>query len=176
MFSALSPKFDLEPLPSMYFVYLFGVNGVRLLLTITGKRLISVLMFFLAFFSCEIIWLGHSLVVFDVVFLVVGLPSIVPTRLGFQDLVLGDLTSMISFIARGRFHDLLILFRLPLPSLFSHLVAAFISSRISGGSSFRHVCFGFSVLASHSPSPQVVSLLLLIPLLVFVLSVTLAFR
>ncbi|KAF2554808.1 hypothetical protein F2Q68_00016198, partial [Brassica cretica] len=34
-------------------------------------------------------WLGQSLVVFDVVFLVVGLPSIVSTRLGFQDLVFG---------------------------------------------------------------------------------------
>ncbi|KAL0667585.1 hypothetical protein Bca4012_030289 [Brassica carinata] len=32
-------------------------------------------------------WLGQSLVVFDVVFLNVGLPSIVTARLGFQDLV-----------------------------------------------------------------------------------------
>ncbi|KAF3564085.1 hypothetical protein DY000_02014440 [Brassica cretica] len=43
---------------------------------------------------------GQSLVVFDVVFLVVGLPSIVFARLGFQDLVFGVLTSMLSFIAR----------------------------------------------------------------------------
>ncbi|KAF3587147.1 hypothetical protein F2Q69_00030036 [Brassica cretica] len=62
-----------------------------MLLTITGKRLTS--------FSCSSLpssplmlgtaspWLGQSLVVFDVVFLVVGLPSIVSTRLGFQDLV-----------------------------------------------------------------------------------------
>ncbi|WZZ88535.1 hypothetical protein YC2023_117114 [Brassica napus] len=51
---------------------------------------------------------GQSLVVFDVVFLVVGLPSIVFARLGFQDLVFGVLTSMLSFIARERLHSLLI--------------------------------------------------------------------
>ena len=44
---------------------------------------------------------------------VIGLPSIVPAHLGFQDLVFGDLTYMLSFIARGWFHGLLILFRLP---------------------------------------------------------------
>ncbi|KAF3551080.1 hypothetical protein DY000_02009055 [Brassica cretica] len=60
-------------------------------------------------------WLGQSLVVFDVLFLVVGLPSIVFARLGFQDLVFGVLTSMLSFIARGRFHSLLISFRLSFP-------------------------------------------------------------
>ncbi|CAN7048949.1 unnamed protein product, partial [Brassica oleracea var. botrytis] len=41
----------------------------------------------------------RSLVVIDVVFLVAGLPSIVSARLGFQDLVFGDLTSMLIFIA-----------------------------------------------------------------------------
>ncbi|KAF3576515.1 hypothetical protein DY000_02030428 [Brassica cretica] len=60
-------------------------------------------------------WLGQSLVVFDVVFLNIGLPSIVSARLGFQDLVFGVLTSMLSFIARGRLHSLLISFRLPFP-------------------------------------------------------------
>ncbi|KAF3554766.1 hypothetical protein F2Q69_00011911 [Brassica cretica] len=60
-------------------------------------------------------WLGQSLVVFDVLFLVVGLPSIVFARLGFQDLVFGVLTSMLSFIARGRLHSLLISFRLSFP-------------------------------------------------------------
>ncbi|KAF3510297.1 hypothetical protein F2Q69_00010000 [Brassica cretica] len=60
-------------------------------------------------------WLGQSLVVFDVVFLVVGLPSIVSACLGFQDLVFGVLTSMLSFIARGRLHSLLILFCLHFP-------------------------------------------------------------
>ncbi|WZZ67221.1 hypothetical protein YC2023_078591 [Brassica napus] len=49
-------------------------------------------------------WLGQSLVIFDVVFLVVGLPSIVSARLGFQDLVFGVLTSMLSFIAQERLH------------------------------------------------------------------------
>ncbi|KAH0878193.1 hypothetical protein HID58_065587 [Brassica napus] len=49
-------------------------------------------------------WLGQSLVVFDVVFLNVGLPSIVTARLDFQDLIFGVLTSMLSFIARGRLH------------------------------------------------------------------------
>ncbi|KAF2578782.1 hypothetical protein F2Q68_00005820 [Brassica cretica] len=89
------------------------------LLTITGKRL--------TFFSCSSLpssylmlgtvspWLGQSLVVFDVIFLVVGLPSIVSARLGFQDLVFGVLTSMLSFIARGRLDSLLISFRLPFP-------------------------------------------------------------
>ncbi|KAF3593091.1 hypothetical protein DY000_02025755 [Brassica cretica] len=41
-------------------------------------------------------WLGQSLVVFDVVFLVVGLPSIVPTRLGFQDQLSSVLTSLVA--------------------------------------------------------------------------------
>ncbi|KAF3507660.1 hypothetical protein F2Q69_00008394 [Brassica cretica] len=89
------------------------------LLTITGKRLTS--------FSCSSLpssylmlgtvspWLGQSLVVFDVIFLVVGLPSIVSARLGFQDLVFGVLTSMLSFIARGRLDSLLISFRLHFP-------------------------------------------------------------
>ena len=60
-------------------------------------------------------WLGQSLVVFDVVFLNVGLPSIVSARFCFQDLIFGVLTSMLSFIARGRLHSLLISFRLPFP-------------------------------------------------------------
>ena len=62
--------------------------------------------------------MDQILVVFDVVFLVVGLPSIVLARLGFQDLVFGDLTSMLSFIARGQLHSLLILFCLPFPLCF----------------------------------------------------------
>ncbi|KAH0857872.1 hypothetical protein HID58_086133, partial [Brassica napus] len=60
-------------------------------------------------------WLGQSLFVFDFVFLVVGLPSIVSPRFGFQDLVFGVLTSMLSFIARGRLHGFLISLRLPFP-------------------------------------------------------------
>ncbi|KAF2611466.1 hypothetical protein F2Q70_00007522 [Brassica cretica] len=60
-------------------------------------------------------WLGQSLFVFDFVFLVVGLPSIVFARFGFQDLVFGALTSMLSFIARGRLHSFLISPRLPFP-------------------------------------------------------------
>ncbi|CAN7046456.1 unnamed protein product [Brassica oleracea var. botrytis] len=77
-----------------------------MLLTITGKRLTS--------FSCSSLpssplmlgtaspWLGQSLVVFDVVFLVVGLPSI------FVDLVSS-----------------------PFSSLFSHLFASFIASLVA---------------------------------------------
>ena len=42
----------------------------------------------------------------------VDLPSIVSARLGFQDLVFGDLTSMLFFISRGWLHGLMILFRL----------------------------------------------------------------
>ncbi|KAH0904573.1 hypothetical protein HID58_044076, partial [Brassica napus] len=53
--------------------------------------------------------------IFDVVFLVVGLPSIISARLGFQDLVFGVLTFMLSFIDRGWLHSLLISFRLPFP-------------------------------------------------------------
>ncbi|CAN6844240.1 unnamed protein product [Brassica oleracea] len=60
-------------------------------------------------------WLGQSLFVFDFVFLVVGLPSIVSARFGFQILVFGVLTSMLSFIARGRLHSFLISLRLPFP-------------------------------------------------------------
>ena len=60
-------------------------------------------------------WLGQSLVIFDVVFLNVGLPSIVSARLGFQDLVFGVLISMPSIIARERLHSLMISFCLPFP-------------------------------------------------------------
>ncbi|KAH0883943.1 hypothetical protein HID58_060039 [Brassica napus] len=80
------------------------------------------------------LWLGQSLVVFDVVFIVVGLPSIVYVRLGFQDLFFGVLIYMLSFIARGRLHSLLISFRLPFPlysrislQLSSHLWWLFLS-------------------------------------------------
>ena len=56
------------------------------------------LLFFLRFqlmLGTAYLWLGQSLVVFDVVFLVVGLPSIVSASLGIQDLVSGVLTSML---------------------------------------------------------------------------------
>ena len=76
-------------------------------------------------------WLGQSLVVFDVVFLNVGLPSIVTARLGFQDLVFGVLTSMLSFIARGRLHSFFYFVSSPFPSLFSHLFAAFMASLVA---------------------------------------------
>ena len=74
-------------------------------------------------------WLSQSLFVFDFVFLVVGLPSIVFARLGFQDLVFGVLTSMLSFIARGRLHSFLISLRLPFP-LYS-CISSFIASLVA---------------------------------------------
>ncbi|KAH0942165.1 hypothetical protein HID58_001802 [Brassica napus] len=69
------------------------------------------------------LWVGSELVVFDVVFLIFGLPSVVPARVGFQDLVFGDMTSMLSFITRTRLYVLLISFYLPFPlcSLISFL-------------------------------------------------------
>ncbi|KAF3503089.1 hypothetical protein F2Q69_00042210 [Brassica cretica] len=83
---------------------------------------------------------GQRLVVFDVVFLVVGLPSIVFARLGFQDLVFGVLTSMLSFIARERLHSLMISFRLSFPlysrislQLSSHLWWLSLSPRLPLG-------------------------------------------
>ncbi|KAF2610354.1 hypothetical protein F2Q70_00010012 [Brassica cretica] len=66
--------------------------------------------------------LGQSLVVIDVVFLVAGLPSIFSARLGFQDLVFSDLTSMLFFIARGWLH-------------------AFIDDHVFVGSPFCHICY-----------------------------------
>ncbi|KAF2605176.1 hypothetical protein F2Q70_00025490 [Brassica cretica] len=115
------------------------MNKCAVLLTITGKRLTyfscsslssspsiltaSLLLFFFRFqlmLGTASSWLGQSLVVFDILFLNVGLPPIVYARLGFQDLVFGVLTSMLSFIARGRLHNLLILFRL-LFSLYSRI-------------------------------------------------------
>ncbi|KAH0859345.1 hypothetical protein HID58_087606 [Brassica napus] len=81
----------------------------------------------------------YSLVVIDFVFLVAGLPSIVSARLGFQDRVFGDLTSMLFFIVRGWLHGLLILFCLFFFALFSHIVAPFIADHVSCGSSFRHI-------------------------------------
>ncbi|KAH0925694.1 hypothetical protein HID58_017950 [Brassica napus] len=114
-FFVLSPYFDYEPLPSMYFVT-FLVCGAShhhhkkthlfLLFSLSSSPLML---------GTAYPWLGQSLVVFDVVFLVVGLPSIVFAHLAFQDLVFGVLTSMFSFIARGRIHSLLISFRLPFP-------------------------------------------------------------
>uniref|UniRef100_A0A0D3CT87 Uncharacterized protein n=1 Tax=Brassica oleracea var. oleracea TaxID=109376 RepID=A0A0D3CT87_BRAOL len=66
-------------------------------------------------------WLGQSLVVFDVVFLVVSLPSIVNVRLGFQDLVFGVYAIFHSSRTAPKFADFVLsLF----PSLFSHLVTA----------------------------------------------------
>ncbi|KAH0859546.1 hypothetical protein HID58_087807 [Brassica napus] len=57
-------------------------------------------------------WLDQSLSVFDFVFLVIGLPSIVSARFGFQDL----------------FSDFALS---PFPSLFLHLFAAFIASLVA---------------------------------------------
>ncbi|KAH0896541.1 LOW QUALITY PROTEIN: hypothetical protein HID58_046109, partial [Brassica napus] len=108
----------------------------------------------------HLIGLGQSLVVIDVVFLVVGLPSIVSARL---DLVFGDLTSML-FFHNSRMDPRFVDFILSLfISLFSHLVASFIADHVSGGSPFRHICysrlfmvsslsFGFSVVGFHSPT------------------------
>ncbi|KAL0838252.1 hypothetical protein Bca101_090142 [Brassica carinata] len=78
------------------------------------KKTHLMLLFFIAFFTLRFLelhlfGLSQSLVVFEVVFLVVGLPLLLPSRLGFQDMVFGDLTS----IARGRLHDLMISFCLP---------------------------------------------------------------
>ncbi|KAH0930102.1 LOW QUALITY PROTEIN: hypothetical protein HID58_015829, partial [Brassica napus] len=93
--------------------------------------------------------LGQSLVVIDVVFLIVGLPSIVSARFGFQDLVFGDLTSMLFFIVEdGSVDFILSLFIF----LFFHLIAPFIADHVSGGSPFRHICYSrfevfFSVYA-----------------------------
>ena len=66
-------------------------------------------------------------------FLVVDLLLIVPTCLRFQDLVFGDVTSKLSFIAWRRLHGFLVSFFLPFPfcsfislqlsSLFASLVA-----------------------------------------------------
>ncbi|KAH0854530.1 hypothetical protein HID58_063671 [Brassica napus] len=76
----------------------------------------------------HLLGLGQILVMFDVVFLVVGLHSIVLARL-----VVEGLTSMLSFIVRRQLHSLLILFCLPFllcflvslqfSSLFAFLVA-----------------------------------------------------
>ncbi|KAH0892530.1 LOW QUALITY PROTEIN: hypothetical protein HID58_054959 [Brassica napus] len=105
--STLPPSFDLEPSPSMYFVYLSGVLAKKL----------------------HLIGLGQSLVVIDVVFLVAGLPLIVYIRLGFQDLLFGDLTSMLFFLPRGWLHSLLISFCLFL--FLCSLVSLHLSSLIT---------------------------------------------
>ncbi|KAH0869623.1 hypothetical protein HID58_076645, partial [Brassica napus] len=43
----------------------------------------------------HLLGLGQSLVIFEVVFLVVGLPSIVPSRLGFQNMVFAFIAACI---------------------------------------------------------------------------------
>ena len=92
-------------------------------------------LFFLRFWLKlkTIVGLGQSLVVIDVVFLVAGLSSIVSARLGFQDLVFGDLTSMLFFIARGWLHGLLISFclLLSLCSLISMYLSSLITSLVA---------------------------------------------
>ncbi|KAF3555347.1 hypothetical protein F2Q69_00011540 [Brassica cretica] len=97
------PSFDLDPSPSMYFVYLYGVQCFSPSLEKTHLR--ALVFPHLLFLSDSM-----SLIVIDVVFLVAGLPSIVSAHLGFQDLVFGDLTSRLFFIARGCLHGLLISF------------------------------------------------------------------
>ncbi|KAH0859845.1 hypothetical protein HID58_088106, partial [Brassica napus] len=77
----------------------------------------------------HLVGLGQSLVVIDVVFFVAGLPSIVSARLGFHDLVFGDLTSMFCFIARGWLYGLLISFCLFLS--FCSLISLHLSSLIA---------------------------------------------
>ena len=97
--------------------------------------------------------MGKSLVVIDVVFLVDGLPSIVFARLGFQDLVFGDLTSMFFFHSSRmapRYVDLILsllslcsLISLHLSSLITSLVALpFVIFATPGlNSVFLCVCF-----------------------------------
>ncbi|KAF3508918.1 hypothetical protein F2Q69_00008738 [Brassica cretica] len=50
------------------------------------------LLFFIAFFTLRFL----SLVVFEVDFLVVGLPSSLPSRLGFQDMVFAFIAACVS--------------------------------------------------------------------------------
>ncbi|KAF2542756.1 hypothetical protein F2Q68_00029051 [Brassica cretica] len=90
------------------------------------KKTHLMLLFFIAFFTLRFL----SLVVIKVVFLVVSLPLILPSSLGFQDMVFGDLTS----IARGRLHDDFVLSTLPF--MFPYLVAAFIVACVSVTLSF----------------------------------------
>ncbi|KAH0888657.1 hypothetical protein HID58_051086 [Brassica napus] len=121
-FFAISPYFELEP----YCLCISLHFWCAVFLTITGKRLT----FFsrssshsppmrlydrVYEFSVVRLILTAFLFVFDFVFLVVGLPSIVSARFGFQDLFFGVLTSMLSFIARGRFNSFLISLCLPFP-------------------------------------------------------------
>ncbi|KAG2249030.1 hypothetical protein Bca52824_088658 [Brassica carinata] len=70
--------------------------------------------------------LGQSLVVFEVVFLVVGLPLILSSRLGFQDMVL--VIGFYSSRAAPRFDDFVLS---TLPFMFLHLIAAFITACVS---------------------------------------------
>ncbi|KAH0868975.1 hypothetical protein HID58_075997 [Brassica napus] len=114
----------------------------------------------------HLLGLGQTLVVFDVVFLVVGL-------------------SLIIHMTAPRFADFVLS---PLPSLFSHLVVAFIAVCVSDGSLFRHVwivfCTVYTLCAWKVVSglklelwflggwllfslPHVVSLLPLLPLVLY---------
>ncbi|KAH0891864.1 LOW QUALITY PROTEIN: hypothetical protein HID58_054293, partial [Brassica napus] len=68
--------------------------------------------------------LGQNLVVFEVVFLFVGLPSIVPSRVGFQDMVFDFYSSRTA----PRLDDFVLS---TLPSMFPHLVTAFIVACVS---------------------------------------------
>ncbi|KAF2584480.1 hypothetical protein F2Q70_00034795 [Brassica cretica] len=91
-----------------------------------------------------------SLVVIDVVFLVAGLPSIVSARLGSQDLVFGDLTSMF-FFHNSRMDPRFVDFILSLfISLFSHLVAPFIADHVVYGLKLKLWFLG--VVGFHSPT------------------------
>ncbi|KAH0901511.1 hypothetical protein HID58_041014 [Brassica napus] len=121
---ALSQYFKLEPSPSMYFVtflvcgashhhrkkthtfilFFLPSSPMRLYDRVYEFSVVRLQIGFQLMLGTASPWLGQSLFVFDFVFSVVGLPSIVSARFGFQDLVFGVLTSMLSFIARGRLH------------------------------------------------------------------------
>ncbi|KAH0939631.1 hypothetical protein HID58_007092 [Brassica napus] len=87
-----SPSFDLESSP-----FILGILVPCCMVVSYGVVLAKVRNYIL-------LGLSQSLVVIDVVFLVASLPSIVFARLSFQDLIFGDLTSMLFFIARGWLH------------------------------------------------------------------------
>ena len=76
------------------------------------------------------LWLGQSLVFFDVVFFVIGLPSIVSARLGSRSSFwCSDFYALFhSSKTAPYFADFV---SSPFPSLFSHLFEAFITSLVA---------------------------------------------
>ncbi|KAG5388588.1 hypothetical protein IGI04_030129 [Brassica rapa subsp. trilocularis] len=112
-----------------------------MLLTNTGNRLTSMLLSGILVpcygvvsygVKLDLVELGQSLVVIDVIFLVVGLPSIVSTRLGFQDRLEDGSTVWIVFFSVYALYAWKVVYGLKLKLWFLGGWLPFLSTQVCG--------------------------------------------